>query len=481
MRAWHFGFGLLAACSTVDEPPAEALLLTDPQGDVWSTSPPPSRLTIDVIRESDPRSRANVTDGPMPDSTSPRVRLGDPGTIDFATLGHFEATGFDATGATVFRGQTISLYLNGIAALELPLFLGRVGVWSRPPNPLASPHVHASVGFVGAGFLVTAGGDSAGGSDPKLSEFYDLVAWKGLSKQPVLPRVPKSMAVVGTAALLIDDTGATWFDLYSQETLDAPPPEGFSFADVAGGNVVPLGDSQYIVGATRPTGPTKQILRIKNGDRSLTAISLATARAGAAAGAIRGQLYIAAGNTGAAGGAPLEVCQAKCETLMGPGADGQAPGPRYPPDASVGAALVEGPVSTAPDAGLTPAVAFLAGGVDATTGQPSGLRTFELDCAAASCPISPRAALPALSRTRALVAGGFAPRIVIVGEAADGEDHAFVVDPASGMLAATETAFRERRQGGTAATFPNGQIGVIGGTSVGNGAPVLSVEMFTGP
>jgi hypothetical protein len=162
----------------------------------------------------------------------------------------------------------------------------------------------------------------------------------------------------------------------------------------------------------------------------------------------------------------------------------------------VGAALVEGvvagvaagaagaPVGMAPaDGGIaTRPVAFVVGGVDPANGMPAGIRTFDLDCAGNACAFTTQAALPALTRMHAFVVGtGTAPRLVAVGEGADGADHAFLFDPTSATPMPVEVAFREPRKAAGVALFPNRQVGVVGGTSLASGAAVLSIELFTLP
>jgi len=324
---------------------------------------------------------------------------------------------------------------------------------------------------------------------------YDLAVLLPVTPQPALPRAPKSIVVVNTAALLIDDTGATWVDLFDRtmKSEAVAPGNGFTFGQVAGGDVVRSGTSgadQYVVGATRAGAPTNWILHV-GGAGNLSAFTLTTARTGAAAGVLPGGLYVSGGTVeGSTAGGNVE----SCSTTQCPG----NPSTLLPdaPDPFANHAIVDGvlpfavtnPGMTAPPPNPdgTPAttpVAFLVGGASGA-GEAGGIRTFNLNCTTPmDCTISPpRATLPALTRTRAFFLGpSTSPQLLVVGETSDGENHAFLADPLTDPIAPTEIALRERRKGASVALFPSGLVGVVGGTDATTGAAIKSFELFALP
>jgi hypothetical protein len=493
---------LLGGCSFVSSPQAHAHLLTDADMGIWSASPPATRMTIELVRGDN--SRELVTDLPPPSADNPVVEIGDPGDVDFGTVAHFEATGFGANGENVFRGSTVPLYLNGIGGLELPFFVGRARAWSRPPTPLGSSHVHPLLSFM-HGYLVVSAGDSAATADPTQVDMYDLGVVARVVQQPALPRAPKSIVVVGTAALLIDDNGATWVDLYSRDKSEAVAPGGgFSFAQVAGGDVVNdvlNGGDQYVVGATRASGPTSWILRVDSATH-LSALSLTTPRVGASAGLVRNTLYVSGGTVdGSTTGGNVESCVSpattmQCLPVQSADMSGMPSGQViYPPDPIANHAVVEGvlpsalanpdmpaPPPNADGSVVTSPVGFLVGGTNPVTGDAGGIRTFNLDCPTNTCDITTRATLPALTRTRAFFLGPSAARqLLIVGETSDGQDHAYLADPLANPIAATEIALRQPRKGASVSLFPNGLVGVVGGTDAASNAAIASFELFALP
>ncbi|HEY3592924.1 MAG TPA: hypothetical protein VGL13_03590, partial [Polyangiaceae bacterium] len=453
-------------------------------------------LNIDVIHD-DNGERDSIANGPLPISDNPRVTLTDPG-VEFGTTGHFETSGFDAAGNRVFRGATIPLYLNGLSGIVLPLFIGRVGTWSRPSVPLLLPHIHPVLGF-SHGYLVAAGGEAYMGQDLTQLDLYDLVQYAPVTMEPAFPRAPQSMVVVQTGALLIDDAGAEWANFYTGLPSDATAPtatdaagQPFSFGQVAGGDVIANANGdQYVVGATRATAPTNQIL-VVHSDGTLTAIFLSTARSGAAAAMVRGDLWVVGGTTDGMTGAPIE----KPLTATLPDGTPAPPSP-YPPDPTSGFALAEGVVPAPPDAGMpdmtapdgavsiaTAPAAFLVGGVDPTTTTAGGVRSINPDCTM-DCAVTSLATLPVLTRTRAffMPATTTSPQqhLVVIGETSDGEDHAYVMDPLASPVTPTEIAFRERRSSASVALFPNNEVGIVGGLGVTSGTPVTSFELLALP
>jgi hypothetical protein len=372
------------------------------------------------------------------------------------TIASFEATALDATGVAVIRGATVPFLLyGGVEGVSVPVFIGRIGKWSRLPDSMEHAHRHAVVASALHEYIIVAGGDASASSNPAVPDFYDLATFATLRGQTPFPRTPKSMAAVKAALLLIDEAGGTWLDLTNDKTNEAVAPSGLAFSEVAGGDTVALADGTlYIIGATRSAGEqTAKVLRIDT-DGYFRAVPLATPRLGAAAASIGGKLVVAGGS---ADGAGVEVLNANQDAFD--------PVP-FPSDATQGLGIAQ----------LEGSTAILAGGQDSTSGTSSPVRTLDVSCNATCTTATVDLPPVVLQQTRVFsVASG---KVVVVGEStSDGESHAFSI-VAGAAPSMVELPFRERRKGATAVMLLNGEAGLVGGDQVDTGAPSLTVEAF---
>jgi hypothetical protein len=72
-----------------------------------------------------------------------------------------------------------------------------------------------------------------------------------------------------------------------------------------------------------------------------------------------------------------------------------------------------------------------------------------------------------------------AGKLLVTGDTADGETHAFSITTGDGAPGFAEQPLRERRKGASAVVLPSGQPGLVGGVSVdGADTAVSSMEAF---
>ena len=445
----------LVACSSSDPlPPPDVRLLVG-QDETWSADPPPTRVQIELV---EPERRVVIGEATAPASV---ITIRNPG-FNAGTIASFEATGFDGAGTALVRGASVPYVIYNLLSATIPIFVARSSTWSRPAENLEHARNFPVVTVLWHQFIIAAAGES---KDPAVPDFYDAINWKGLPMQPPFARVPKTMVVVGTTVLCIDETAATSIELrWSDRVANEPAPAGLSFAEVAGGQVFELADgTAFVVGATRSTGePTAKVLRIDKvtsqttGETTgvLRAVTLATPRRGAAAGVVAGNLVVWGGSAEGAAAEVLNTARDAFSSLP------------FPPDATAGLGLAK----------LDATIALLAGGKDPVTGTAAPLRTFDVTCAA-DCAATELAMSPtALQRTSVfpLAAG----HVLVTGDSDDGEFHAFSVLTTGAPAEIVERPLRERRKGATAFVLPNGQPGVLGGENPETAAPVLSIESF---
>jgi hypothetical protein len=447
-KLWLAALTTLVGCSSPDPlPPADVHLLIGQENETWSADPAPTRVQIELVEST---RRVVVGEATAPASI---ISIKDPGFTP-GSVASFEATAIDAEGTPLVRGASVPYVLYSLKSADIPIFVARSSTWSRPPENLGHGRNNPIALVVWQQYVIVAGGELKDVS-PAVPDVYDAINWQAQKTQPPFPRAPRSMALVGTTLLCIDDAGASWVDLYDDRTSNEPAPAGLTFAEVAGGDVFQLADgSSYVVGATRAKGdPTAKVLRIdKNG--ILRTLILAAPRLGAAAGVVAGNLVVWGGSAEAPGAEVLN----KTSDAFSPLA--------FPPDATAGLGLGTFDGTTA----------LLAGGKDPMTGAASAFRTFDVTCAA-DCAAAELAMAPlALQRTHVfpLAAGN----LLVTGDSDDGEFHAFTVLTSSGMPEITERPLRERRKAATALRLPNGQPGVLGGENPETAAPALSIETF---
>jgi hypothetical protein len=464
MRHAWVAFALLGCASDALPPPDVALYVGQEQT-AWADDPQAKRIRVDLVQADGTRTPLADTDAPPPvkvdDTKQPAIIPIQEQHFDRPAVASFTATGVDASGNAVLRGNSIFFGMTQIYAVRIPIFVGRVQSFARPISALNLRHLRPVVNTVYE-LLIAAGGDAIPGQDPAVPEFFDAAVWQTVSSQPPLPRAPKTLASVGTRLLVVDDMGATWLDLSkntTEELAATDPPLDFSL--VAGGDTLERpGGLRYIVGATRQEGaPTDKVLHIGE-NRAPSILTLSAPRAGAAAVFVGTNLVVAGGSATAAMAEVLASGDTKFNALP------------YPPDATAGLGL----------AALDDKTALVVGGTDPMSGAASPMRTLDVTCAA-SCTPGDVGTLPLpLTRTKVFVVSP--TQVVVVGETDEagltGVVHAFSIDPSQPPpFEPHEIALKVPRAKATAGILPNGQLGIVGGQLLdGTDASAKSIEIF---
>ncbi|MEO7035314.1 MAG: hypothetical protein ABI335_15945 [Polyangiaceae bacterium] len=432
------------AGNTTDTPDGALAIVTGQETDTWTQTPVPQSVLAELVGTM----RTSLGTVPAP-ATAVSLGSGSPAESPAS----FEITGFDADNNAVIAGTSVPLSIDTFAGAAPSVFVGRTGGFSRGPGALVFEYRHPLLEVISHAFVIIAGGDVPNAAQASV-DVYDMANWVVAPKQAWLPRVPKSWAVAGANLLVIDETGAIWLDVTTGDTAAVTGPSGFNFADIVGGQtLVGASDTRYIVGATRATGdPSASVLRVAS-DGTLRALTLSSARLGAAAAVVDGQLVVTGGS---ASGAGVEALNADETTFVALA---------YPPDATQGAALTE----------LTTTTAVVVGGVDPATSTQGGLRTIDLTCTD-SCAASPLANADfSYSQAQAFQLGN--RNVMVTGESADGETHAFTLSKTVGYEL-TEQPLRTPRTGASSFLMPNGQVGLVAGDALADGTPASSVELF---
>lgn len=294
---------ILLACSSTPE--GTVSLVTGEETDVFSRAPAPVLLITEKIAVDG--TRTEISRAQLPLDT---VQLGTQQRTDIGAIG---VKGLDAAGKTVIRGETLLVQWGALEQATLEVFVQRTGELARMPrgpslfDPLATT-------MVAGRYVFAANGTS--------TLIYDLLGLRQITS-PTLPRPAKSLASVGTAVVIIDDAGATTFELTTDTSYPLDAPSGGTFAEVAGGARTGAPDgTQYIVGGTRNGGgPTARVLVI-DPDGKATFASLTVPREGACATFVEGRGLVVVGGDAAAAGAELLAPKATTATPL-----------PFPPDA----------------------------------------------------------------------------------------------------------------------------------------------------
>jgi len=459
---------LAAACSSTDNGTVQ-IVITDPT----TFTAPPAVTTLSVF--------ADGADGgapsPLATATLPDMTI-DLGSQNENNVESFQVTGAAANGAEVVAGSTLPFQLGELAGLTLPIFVQRLGqLVSLPPGPpMGDTRQSPLVAEFQGQYLFIGGGSDA--SLATTTQLYDFAQFALLSAPPALvtesnaPLAPVSVAFVGTVALFIDASGAaTYFDFSGDSApADVAAPVGGRFADVAGGATVIAPDgTEFIVGATRngaSATATDVVLEINPNDVSSAAypngnlawLSLSASRLGASATWVSGFGLVVTGGSQTASGAELLALPPSTSTATTATTPTVANGKALPysPDPSVGAGAVTFQGSTV----------LLAGGVVGLAGaigfQDAGVRTIDVGCTAAPCPVTPWvSALPEPIESAQAFALNPAEAFVVGNEPLTGSTHAFLLT----MTSATEVKTAVPHTNATATLSPVGSIVVVGGAS----------------
>ncbi|WP_394839599.1 hypothetical protein LVJ94_22190 [Pendulispora rubella] len=431
----------LAACSST--PQATLALSVGGEADAFTRAPAPTTLVVDALDVTSGAVSKNLARAPLPASN---IDLGDQSSSNAVRI---RANGVDANGLVLVTGTSVALQLGALQDSSLPIFVQRTSEFARMPAPLSVGREAPVLANVTGRFVFVAGGSSP--ANDKASQLYDLGTLAASNGPTAMPRTPRSMAVYDTAVLLIDDAGASSFSLSNAALapVNVTPPDGGTFAEVAGGITVRAPDATlYVVGATRASGPTVRILKV-NKDGVASFASLTTARRGAAAVWVEGRGLVVAGGSDTGPGVEVLAPGGTSATPLG-----------YASDATTGAGA----------AALNATHVLLGGGVDAA-GQPAATRSIDLACPTSACTAT---TFDASKVPMALLTTqGFdldPDSALFVGDDAAGLSHAFRVSTANGG-SASEIPFKIPRRGARGIRVNPPAITFVGGDP--------TVESFT--
>jgi hypothetical protein len=402
--------GLSAACSST--PTGTIQLDLGGETGVFARDPAPTTLTIDLVDSSG--GRKNLFTGGVADSLS----LSD---VDQSAEGYLDLSAADAAGTVRVRGRSLPFTFGAIADATFDMFVQRTGELARMPGNVDAREAPLTTVVTGR-YVMLAGGTAD-------TTFYDVLVWGALGTPPNLPRVPKALAVSGTRALVVDDNGATSYDLSSSASTDVTVPQGGALSEIMGGATVYANDgTAYVVGATRPTGDaTARVLKVST-DGTLSFVSLSAPRVGAAALWVEGRGVVVIGGSSTAPG---------IEILGGGGTSA--------------AALAYGPIK-AP----VLSAAALDGGHVVAGAAPV---LYDLTCVSMCKPLP--WAEPSVMFVHAdyFPLPGLTTDILTVGWDAQGDTHVFRVTEKT----ATDVPLKVARKRARGVAMPNGAIGVFGG------------------
>ncbi len=416
--------GGLVACSS--QLNGSVQLLTGGESDTFSRAPAPTTLIVDGIDQD-----GGTTELAHASLPADSVDLGE---RDQAAIYTVRVRAVDGAGKILVAGSSLPVQLGALEGATLPIFVQRVGELARMPGPVADARERPDVTLILGRYLLVTGGSTT----PAQSQLYDLASLSPFELPPALPRTPKCVTAYGTRVLLVDEAGATWFELADSTSTAVTAPNGGSFAEIVGGRAIAAPDgSSYIVGATRTEGgATSRVLRIAK-DASLSFASLTEPRLGAAAAWVPGKGLLVAG--GSADGAGME--------LLPPDASAAVPLP-FPADPVVGAGA----------SALDASHLLLAGGVS-PAGASAPTRVADLGCSMGCAPVTwPNLAIPLTSAQAFTLDPASA---LVVGDDASGASHLFTLR----ADAATEVPFKIGRHGARGAAVVGGAVVFTGGAT----------------
>jgi hypothetical protein len=441
------GIGVLAligplACSSTDN--GSIQIITGQETDTFTQSPVPKTLRIDAI---DPSGKDTV----LATASLPTDTI-DLGNRSESTVAALNVSGLAADGKKVVFGASLTLDYAGLAGLTIPVFVQRTGQLARLPGPLSDSRQAPTLAVLQGEYLFIGGGNDP--SNSKTMQLFDFASFAPLASLPTLPRAPKSIALDGTVAWLIDDGGGTYFDFSSNAYADIPVPPGGSFADIAGGGTaIDSAGAQYVVGGTRTSGAASaMVLKIDPGDASNSLypfgnaswLTLTAPRLGASATWVDGRGLVVAGGSATAAGVEIIGLGSKTGSPLA-----------YPPDSTLGGGA----------APLDSQHVLLAGGVTQTL-QDAGVAAIDLGCAS-QCKPTAWSALSAPIAWAQVFAFDPANGFVVGNEPFSGKTHAYRLT----STAATEVPTKAAHTYARAVWSPVGSIVLYGGSNV--------IESFT--
>lgn len=396
-------------------------IVTGDEADAFSRTPAPVLLIAEKVGLD-----GNKTEIARANLPADSLSLGE---LSRTEVGGIAVTALGADGQPLLRGESLFVQWGALENQTLEVFVQRTGELARMPRGPSPVNVTTITTIVGRYVLTT---------DGTASNIYDLLTLHTLSSPPVLPRPAKSTASFGTAALLIDESGATTFDLSNGETVALDPPIGGTFAEVAGGERVSAPDgTQLIVGGTRSSGATPRVFLVDSNGKA-TFSALTAAREGACATYVEGRGLVVYGGD----------AKASAVELLAPGATGASALP-FPPDPVKGCSL----------ATLDNQHVLVAGGTGAAGDTGAGLppRVIDLACTTACAPIPWPSAPVVLTRAQSF--GLSFDKAFIVGDDANGATHAYRAMPTE----LREIPLKIGRQHARMIPTPTKSVVIVGG------------------
>jgi hypothetical protein len=416
-------FSLLAAAACSDDTTGTVSIVTGDEPDTLTRAPAPTTLIVDKL-DSD-GNKSEITRTKLPTASI------DLGNLPQTDLGSLSVDGVDDAGKVLVHGETLLVQWGALQTTTLEVFVQRLGELARMPlGPPAIGVANATV-VVGRYIFTTDGATTV--------TLYDLLTFAALDNLPPIPQPFKSVATVGTTALLLGDTGATTLDLDIGVTAALAAPAGGNFGEVVGGTNVPTDDgSQFVVGATRISGgATPRILSVDGAGAALF-VALGTPREGACAAWVTGRGLVVVG--GAAGGPGAE--------LLAPGATTATALP-YPADP------IHGCAATTLDANHV----LVAGGV-MPDGSTRPAHVLDLGCTTNCTPATWPGPVPLVRADATTLAGDAA---LVAGDDASGATHVYRV-AAAGLK---EVPLKTPRRGARLLAIPGNASVVLGGGAPG--------------
>ena len=413
---------LLSVGSCKDDPTATVAITVGPELDAFSRSPAPTTLIVENIGLD-----GTVTELSRTALPADEISLGDKSRTD---VGAFRLTATDATGKALLKGESLFVQFGALQDASLQIFMQRTGELARLPNaPVAldAPRVGLTV----ARYVLAASGTG--------SFLYDLLLLKPAPSLGALPRAAKSLGAFGTAAVVIDEAGASTVDLSTGQSSDLTAPAGGTFAEIAGGASTVAGDGAIsIVGGTRATGgATARVFKIAV-DGSVAFAALAAPREGACAAWVDGRGLFVYGGAGTDAAAEILAIGASVATKL--------PFPADP---------VKGCAATPLDASHV----LVVGGVGSPSdvGGAAQARVIDLACTASCVPAPWMGTLP-LVRAEAITFA--ADAALVLGDDASGASRLFRATAAGPK----EITLRVPRRGARLIALPvKNTVAVVGG------------------
>ena len=441
--------GMLAAlgCSSNDSKTSGWLLVgTGHETDVWSDV---DRIEL-VVRTQDNDESVFATVDPPVDGEYVRFDLSG------APQGVLEVRGLDEEDHVVATGETAAVDPSRLYGRSIYALAGRTGSFNRPPGQLweDGQGEYPPVALFGSSYVAMAGCPHTGDAAARL-DAYDFLLWGPASVSLIpCPRLGCHVASLATLdnglVVLIGSDWATYADFAcgSDCTGELEQPASFDWEDLAGGQSVRRsGEATFVVGATRPEGPTTAVLEL-GAPGWIAEFTLETPRAGAAATWVEDRgLVVLGGADGDAPGAELLEDNEETFTAL-----------PLPPDTTQGAAIV-----AFDNRRLLRVGGKLAGGDWA----PSVV--YDLACTS-DC--EPKIFGSPLELMRAS-AFRLVESVLVVGTAADGFTKAVLLT-ADGPQT---IELREPRRGASATTSPAGRVVLVGGV-LETDEPALTLELY---